>query len=106
MTTVRRIIAPLCAVAGLCSGAAVAAPDCSTAPVLTPLQKRITSAAGEGVEPLRRFVARLQPIYRHDIRATMEQGMQHHEWFATCRRASAGSDVALPADRMAQQPGR
>jgi hypothetical protein len=53
MTTVRRIIAPLCAVAGLCSGAAAAAPDCSAAPVLTPLQKRITSAAGEGVEPLR-----------------------------------------------------
>lgn len=103
MTTVRRIIAPLCAVAGLCGGPAIAAPDCSIAPALTSLQKRIASAAGEGIDPLRRFVARLQPIYRHDIRATMEQGMQHHEWLATCQRESAGSDMALPADSMAQQ---
>jgi len=97
MSTGYRFVAPLFALATLCGGTAVAAPDCSVAPALSPLQHRIAASAGDGVDALRRFVAVRQVIYRYDVRATMERGMQHHDWLATCGGKSARSDVVQPA---------
>jgi hypothetical protein len=86
MSTAKRFVNLLIlASASLCGGAVFAAPDCSNVPVLTPLQHRIAASAGQGTDALRRFVAIRQMIYRYDVRATMERGMQHHDWLATCR---------------------
>jgi hypothetical protein len=101
MSTGNRYIAPFFALATLCGGAAVAAQDCGVAPVLTPLQHRIAASAGNGVDALRHFVAVRQMIYRYDVRATMERGMQHHEWLATCRGMSARGDVWQPSTETA-----
>jgi hypothetical protein len=97
MSTGNRFVAPLFALATLCGGAAVAAPDCSVAPALTPLQHRIAASADDGVDALRRFVAIRQIIYGYHVRETMERGLQHHDWLATCRGKSARSDIEQPA---------
>ena len=84
MTTVRRFIAPLGAAASLACGVAVAAPDCSAVPALTPLQKRIAAKAAEGKDALRGFIVIRQSIYQFDVLETMRAGQRHHEWLASC----------------------
>jgi hypothetical protein len=97
MSTAKRFVTLLLASASLGGGAVFAAPDCSSVPVLTPLQERIAASAGGGTDALRRFVAIRQMIYRYDVRATMERGMQHHDWLSTCRgRAALQSHVQQP----------
>ena len=105
MSTARRFANLFLASASLCGGAVFAAPDCNDVPVLTPLQHRIAASAGQGTDALRRFVAIRQMIYRYDVRATMERGMQHHDWLATCRGKLAlqtygqAPHLADPVDR-------
>jgi hypothetical protein len=94
MTIVRRFVAPLGAIACLVCTGASASPDCSSAPVLTPLQRRIAASAAEGTDALRRFVAMRQLIHKFDVHATMEQGARHREWLALCGRA-AGDGVPV-----------
>ena len=98
MSTGNRFVAPLFALSMLCGGAAVATPDCSVTPSLTPLQQRVTASAGDGVDALRRFVAIRQVIYRYDVRATMERGMQHHDWLTACSGKAARIDAAVPGE--------
>ena len=98
MSTGNRFIAPFFALAALCGGSAVAAQDCGNAPVLTPLQQRIAASAGDGVDALRRFVSVRQMIYRYDVRATMERGMQHHDWLTACSGKAARIDAAVPGE--------
>jgi hypothetical protein len=101
MKTAIRFVTPLFATAMLCGGAAVAAQDCTVAPVLTPLQQRIAASADDGVDALRRFVTVRQMIYRYDVRATMVRGMQHHDWLSECRGKTAHNDATVPAEATA-----
>lgn len=100
-TTVRRAALPLAFIACLSFTAAHAAPDCSVAPSLSPLQKRVAAKAAEGQQALRHFVVGRQTIYQFDIIETMESGMLHKEWLATCSRPAAGS--AAPSIQAADE---
>jgi hypothetical protein len=89
MTVLHRFAAPLGAIACLVATGAIAAPDCSAAPAMTPLQQRVAARAAEGVDAMRRFVTVRQAIYQLDVYATMDQGTAHHEWLSQCGRAQA-----------------
>lgn len=88
MKLTRRLAAPLGAFACCLCSAAVAAPDCSAVPPMSPIQKRIAVKAGGDTDELRRFVAIRSMVYRFDVHAVMEQGVGHHQWLASCARAA------------------
>ena len=89
MNAFRRLIALSGALAFFVGNAALAAPDCSVAVPLTPLQMRVAAKAAEGPDALRRFVVTRQAIYQFNVGETMEEGMRHQDWSASCGRAVA-----------------
>jgi hypothetical protein len=100
MSTIRRFVAPLGAIACLACSGAFAAPDCSVVPSMSPLQQRIAARAAEGTDVLRNFVVMRQAIYQFDVHATMEQGAQHHAWLVQCGHAATAG--APPAGAVAK----